>query len=432
MGSLLFGNSADMSLKLKSKVLEFLEDKNIKKEIIEYFNSYENLSKPNDITRNSDKAIEKIYYPKENKYNLCIHIYNIPGVLRMNNGLFQIIGETMMIFQLFFNKYNELEEENFKEKFDEFFDALLNADCKKIYDLILIKINETDLIKKKQGLDTLIEMFGEQNIKSYYNTVLFSALGSGIALAIGNLFFRGITSTLTASTASTPLGISIIIIFVGYCIYRKIYDKNMEKVKNSYQKIKDFYDRVQDVLSNGAEYYTQDGLKNLFVIAIDRENNLVKDICMFPYYIKELKSSNCPTLGKDAPSNSNSEYYSVMLDACKYYIEKYSLKIHNHINNVNQDYNLQNEIENDFRFLKSAKMIEIKERIKPLDEIEKFLIIQNNQNIMNGMNNMNEFEFDGLKTSPVSRKMSIKENNDIKEYNNIPIPQKEEKVSMFA
>ena len=399
MGSLLFGNSADMSLKLKSKVLEFLEDKNIKKEIIEYFNSYE--------------------YPKENKYNLCIHIYNIPGVLRMNNGLFQIIGETMMIFQLFFNKYNELEEENFKEKFDEFFDALLNADCKKIYDLILIKINETDLIKKKQGLDTLIEMFGEQNIKSYYNTVLFSALGSGIALAIGNLFFRGITSTLTASTASTPLGISIIIIFVGYC-------------KNSYQKIKDFYDRVQDVLSNGAEYYTQDGLKNLFVIAIDRENNLVKDICMFPYYIKELKSSNCPTLGKDAPSNSNSEYYSVMLDACKYYIEKYSLKIHNHINNVNQDYNLQNEIENDFRFLKSAKMIEIKERIKPLDEIEKFLIIQNNQNIMNGMNNMNEFEFDGLKTSPVSRKMSIKENNDIKEYNNIPIPQKEEKVPMFA
>ena len=131
-------------------------------------------------------------------------------------------------------------------------------------------------------------------------------------------------------------------------------------------------------------------------------------------------------------SNSNSEYYSVMLDACKYYIEKYSLKIHNHINNVNQDYNLQNEIENDFRFLKSAKMIEIKERIKPLDEIEKFLIIQNNQNIMNGMNNMNEFEFDGLKTSPVSRKMSIKENNDIKEYNNIPIPQKEEKVLMFA
>ena len=77
-------------------------------------------------------------------------------------------------------------------------------------------------------------------------------------------------------------------------------------------------------------------------------------------------------------------------------------------------------------------MIEIKERIKPLDEIEKFLIIQNNQNIMNGMNNMNEFEFDGLKTSPVSRKMSIKENNDIKEYNNIPIPQKEEKVLMFA
>ena len=222
MGSLLFGNSADMSLKLKSKVLEFLEDKNIKKEIIEYFNSYENLSKPNDITRNSDKAIEKIYYPKENKYNLCIHIYNIPGVLRMNNGLFQIIGETMMIFQLFFNKYNELEEENFKEKFDEFFDALLNADCKKIYDLILIKINETDLIKKKQGLDTLIEMFGEQNIKSYYNTVLFSALGSGIALAIGNLFFRGITSTLTASTASTPLGISIIIIFVGYCIYKEL------------------------------------------------------------------------------------------------------------------------------------------------------------------------------------------------------------------
>lgn len=67
----------------------------------------------------------------------------------MNNGLFQMIGENLMIFQLFFNKYSHLAKEELKEKFDLFFNALLNADNGKINDMLQINIEECELIKKK-------------------------------------------------------------------------------------------------------------------------------------------------------------------------------------------------------------------------------------------------------------------------------------------
>ena len=64
----------------------------------------------------------------------------------MNNGLFQMIGENLMIFQLFFNKYSHLAKEELKEKFDEFFNSLLNADNGKINDMLQINIEECELI----------------------------------------------------------------------------------------------------------------------------------------------------------------------------------------------------------------------------------------------------------------------------------------------
>ena len=102
MGDLIFRNYRDQNQELQRKAIEIIEEK--KDEIIEFFNSQGILEKPNgqkdDKTLNMDKAIEKIYYPGENRYKLHLRIYNIPGIFRKNDGLFEIIGETLMIFQL--------------------------------------------------------------------------------------------------------------------------------------------------------------------------------------------------------------------------------------------------------------------------------------------------------------------------------------------
>ena len=52
------------------------------------------------------------------------------------------------------NKYENIDDkEQYKERFNEFFDALTQADSAKINELIQLNINECDLIKKKRGLE---------------------------------------------------------------------------------------------------------------------------------------------------------------------------------------------------------------------------------------------------------------------------------------
>ena len=75
MGNFFCGNGLGLSLGLQERAKEFLRNEKNQKEIIDYFNSFDNWSKPNDKNQNSDKAIVKIYHSNENGYNLNIHIY---------------------------------------------------------------------------------------------------------------------------------------------------------------------------------------------------------------------------------------------------------------------------------------------------------------------------------------------------------------------
>ena len=78
-------------------------------------------------------------------------------------------------------------------------------------------------------------------------------------------------------------------------------------------------------------------------------------------FLKELKSTNCPTLGNNHQSNSNSEYYKTLLDACSFYIKKYSTRVNNHMHNP--EYSLQKELENDLNWLRTATMEQIQNKI---------------------------------------------------------------------
>ena len=407
---------------LEEKAREILREK--EKEIIDYFNSKGILEKPNgksdDDSLNMDKAIEKIFYPGENRYNLHLRIYNIPGIFRRNDGLFEIIGQTLMIFQLFFNKYNSLEKELLQQKFYEFFDALMKADSAKIYDIIGLQIEDCDLIKKKEGLESLLEIFGVESFKSYWESV-FKVHG------IGTLAFSGgvglvagyISSSLTAAIA-TPLAIIIISGFLGYCIYQRMKEKHIQNVKNNVTKIQDFYDEIQRFISGGPDYFCiekkkkdgvkdgerevinyKDSEKNLFVIAYEKQSdNSVKEICMFPYYIRGLSGKNCPTIGKNTPMDSNAGYYRAILNACKYYVDTFHQRIFLHING-NLQPNLQSEIEYEFNLLKKAN--------------EKAILKVFNKEIINGGMTLNSFEEEeriNINTNNVSMNTNLSDQED--------------------
>jgi hypothetical protein len=388
MGSLIFGSYRGLNKELQEKAIEIIEEK--RKEIIEFFHTKGSFEKPNgninDASLNKDKAIEKIYYPEENRYNLHLKIYNLPGIFRNNDGLFEIIGKTLMIFQTFFNKYNDIDDkEKYQKIFDEFFDSLTQANNKKIKEIIGLDIKDNDLKKMKQGLESLMDIFGEENIKSYYRDVYIYCGGAAAIITIGSLLSFLLIPTLSVSMFATPFSLFIITGFAGYLIHKHIKKNHSQNVKNNVHKIQDFYDKIQSFLSEGADYFCKDGEKNLFVIAYEKDrNNSVKEICLFPYYLNGLRDSVCPTLGNNALPGSNTEYYRTLLDACKYYIDNYSQRIYEHIN-IRPQPGLQEEMIDEFEFLRSATIQEIQAKIHSGDEIEKFKILNNHQYIENGM-----------------------------------------------
>ena len=324
----------------------------------------------------------------------------------MNNGLFQMISENLMIFQLFFNKYNHISKEDLKEKFKEFFNALLNADTDKINDMLKIKIEECELIKKKQGLEFLMDMFGDENIKSYLNIIYCGGIATSAVSATGILVGGAIAGTITAPIVISAVGVTIEVGIISFFIYRTVKNNHPKTVSNNILKLKKFFEDVQQFLSSGVDFFCSDGDKNLFIIAIKRKNDIIEDICILPFYLKELKSTNCPTLGNNHQINSNSEYYKTILDACNFYINKYSEKVHNHM--LNPNYALQKELENELNWLRTAKMEQIQNKIyaadnQKINDIKKenyafelpkppnYLINDNNSGDTPNGNNYNNF-----------------------------------------
>jgi hypothetical protein len=399
----IFGaNKGDIELKEKAR--QFINNK--RSEIVSYFNSFNVLSQPNDPTQNQDKAIDRVYYEEENGFKYIYHIFNIPGVFRMNNGLFQMIGENLMIFQLFFNKYSHLAKEELKEKFDEFFNSLLNADNGKINDMLKINIEKCELIKKKQGLEFLMDMFGDENIKSYLSGIFAGGIAAAAVTVTGVLVGGSIAATITAPIVISAVGVAIAIGIIAFFIYRSVKNNHSQKVSENFLKIKKFFEDAQQFLSSGVHFFCSDGDKNLFIIAIKKQKDLIEDICILPFNLEELKSTNCPTLGNNHQINSNSEYYKTILDACNFYINKYSEKVHNHM--LNPNYALQKELENELNWLRTAKMEQIQNKIyaadnQKINDIKKenyafelpkppnYLINDNNSGHTANGNNYNNF-----------------------------------------
>ena len=418
MGNFFCGGGRGLSLGLQERAKEFLRNEKNQKEIIDYFNSFKNWSKPNDKTQNSDKAIVKIYKSNENGYNLNIHIYNIPGLLRLDNGLFKIISENLILFQLFFNKYNNYDKDEYQKEFDDFFDAILEINSQKIYDKIGVNIDENNLLKRKQGLECLMNIFGMENVRYYYKIAFFVPIGVGGTLVLGTLVGFGLTSTLTVATGvGAAIGILVIAGLAGYFIYRHIKNKHQDKLKENAKMLEDFYDKVLGFLSSGVDYFCENkgniiSPKNLFVIAYEKDrNDLINDICLFPYYISRLDSINCPTIGPNAPIGSNSDYYCTLLNAFKYYVREFSDRVNQHLNGVLQP-NLQNELEQEFHFLEKATMNDIKQKINQYDDIHTFKTqvdvlnrISERQTNINTINNM-------------SSKTLISNGNEIFQQNN--------------
>lgn len=424
MGDLIFGSYRDQNQELKRKAIEIIEEKS--DEIIEFFNFHGNFEKPNgpknDKTLNMDKAIEKKFYPCENRYKLHLRIYNIPGIFRKNDGLFEIIGETLMIFQLFFNKFNYINDKNeYQQKFEEFFNALIKADNLKIYKMIGLNIEDTDLVRKKQGLESLMEIFGTENLKTYYKSVFIGeGIGTACLAALGSFLAWEIGEALTA-TVVTPIAIAILAGVIGYFILDSAKEKNIQNVTNNINKIQDFYNKIQTFLSEGADYFCKDDdrkegdarkdgnipkngdarkdkVKNLFVIAYEkRTNNLIEEICMFPYYLKGLWEISCPTIGQKGSMGSNTEYYRILLDACKYYVDTFKPRVYLHINGSPQP-NLQSEIQDEFNFLRTATISEIEKKINSKEEVESN-IANKHLNLANGIQSSEDITINDSKNT---------------------------------
>lgn len=95
------------------------------------------------------------------------------------------------------------------------------------------------------------------------------------------------------------------------------------------------------------------------------------------------------------------------------HVNNYSQKIYEHIN-VRPQPGLQEELLNEFEFLRTATIQKIQEKIHSQDEIEKFKILNNHQFIENG----GEYQrLDQSLTNNASRNYSIDSNQINQEYN---------------
>jgi len=207
-----------------------------------------------------------------------------------------------------------------------------------------VNIDEKNLLKRKQGLECLMNIFGMENVRYYYKIAFFVPIGVGGTLVLGTLVGFGLTSTLTVATGvGAAIGILVIAGLAGYFIYRHIKNKHQDKLKENAKMLEDFYDKVLGFLSSGVDYFCENkgniiSPKNLFVIAYEKDrNDLINDICLFPYYISRLDSINCPTIGPNAP---NCLIHSWNVSTESNSPSKYALKItavtpiHNKINRI--------------------------------------------------------------------------------------------------
>ncbi len=191
----------------------------------------------------------------------------------------------------------------------------------------------------------------------------FFVAGTAISFVVSLILLY--TKSIVATSLITGGGV-IIAGVIGFFVWKYL-ENDVKKIiiQNNIEIIKEFFNYIFKFANYGKEILYG---YNLFVIAIEKENDIIKDICLFPHFIEALNSSDiCPSFGKNSQGDSNSSYYYLLLNGIKVYITKYLNRVHNHLN-ILFDFNLMKDFQKDIDFLKNANPNEI---IKEIEKIEK-------------------------------------------------------------
>ena len=276
-------------------------------------------SEPNDEEgAYKDKPMIYKILPEENKDNLYIEIFNIPALLRKENGLFTIVNKIVIIFEYFSNKMKNISKDEYERKFSIFFKSILDYDVKKFNELIGTNIQEKDLYCLKQGLEKIISYFGIENTEKFFNKIYSAGLAGLAGIGTTILISSSISSLLSAS--GVGLAIAVVVGLLSYYILNKLNDNKRKMLENNKNIIEKFFDEIK-----GFDYHNFINC-NIFVIVIDKKGNQLKDISLFPYLIGSLNSYGFPIIGLTENGESNIKYYEILLKGIEYYISYYNTK----------------------------------------------------------------------------------------------------------
>ena len=191
-------------------------------------------------------------------------------------------------------------------------------------------------------------------IASYFNASLLCASGVGI-------------------------GIGIAIGLISYFIFKKFNDDEKKIFENNKIIIEEFFDKIINF-----NYY-EFKKTNIFVIAIEKNNNKINNICLFPESINILNSYYFPTIGGNDNGESNSKYYEILLKGIECYIEHYKekLKYEKFDNDMIND--IKNEIKNLIKLDENIILREIEKKYS-----QKIISIKD-ENISQSQNYENNF-----------------------------------------
>ena len=363
---------------LEKKVEEILDEKiNKINEFIYNRSKFEKLSDAiNEKGTNRDNPIIYKINPNENKYNLEIEIFNIPALLRKENGLITIINKIFIIFKYFSDKMKNINKDEYERKFSIFFKSILNCDANKFNELIGFNIQEKELTILKQGLEKIIRYFGIVNTEKYFN--IYCSVGAGATAALVGFIATYFKASLLF-TAGIGIGIGIAIGLISYFIFKKFNDDERKMLENNKIIIEEFFNKIINFKYNDFK------MTNIFVIAIDKNKNQINNICLFPAHKGILNSYYFPTIGGNDNGESNSKYYEILLKGIECYIKHYKDKL----KYEKLDNDMINDIKKDIQNLINLDEKSIVEEIE--NKYRNSIVCKNVNNISQSQNFENNF-----------------------------------------
>ena len=171
-------------------------------------------------------------------------------------------------------------------------------------------------------MEKLIRYFGIVNTEKYFNICCSAGAGAAAALVgfIATYFEASLPLEIGIGIGAS-IGIGIAIGFISYFIFKKFNDDERKMFENNKIIIEEFFNKIINFKYNDFK------MTNIFVIAIDKNENQINNICLFPAHKGILNSYYFPTIGGNDNGESNSKYYEILLKGIKCYIKHYEEKL---------------------------------------------------------------------------------------------------------